>query len=164
MGRTGKRGAMVAWWKRLIYSFASAVLGAGLCGAAAAAQQVVANAHGHLNAEALWTAILFFDPWVITLSSPGWLLALPLVLVVRNVRAWRFWMYWGIGVCFGPILVLLVERIAASKGFALAGIPGGMSTAYYLATAISAVSALIYLLLLRRGQTQADLRESAAVV
>ena len=155
---------MVAWWKRLIYSFVSAVLGAGLCGAAAASQQVVANAHGHLNAEALWTAILFFDPWVITLSMPGWLLALPLVILVKNVLGWRFWMYWAIGICFGPLIVFLVERIAASRGFVLAGIPGGLDAAYYLATAISALSSLIYLLLLRRGQVSASMRASPAVV
>jgi len=52
---------MVAWWKRLIYSLVSAILGAGVCGACAAAEQVVHNAHGHLNAEAVWTAIVFFD-------------------------------------------------------------------------------------------------------
>ena len=155
---------MVAWWKRWIYSFVSAVLGAGLCGAAAASQQVVANAHGHLNAESLWTAILFFDPWVITLSLPGWLLALPLVFLVRNLRGWRFWMYWAIGICIGPLIVLLVDRIAASRGLALAGIPGGLSSAYYLATAISGLSSLIYLLLLRRGQTRAELHASAAMV
>ena len=158
------RSVMVPWWKRLLYSFASSVLGAGLCGAAAASQQVVANAHGHLNAEGLWTAIVFFDPWVIALSLPGWLLALPLVLLVGNVRGWRFWMYWAIGTSLGPIIILLVERIAASRGFVLAGIPGGLSAAYYLAAAISALSSLFYLLLLRRGQTRAELHQNAALV
>ena len=154
---------MVAWWKRLIYSFVSVVLGAGLCGAAAASQQVVANAHGHLTAEGVWTAILFFDPWVITLSLPGWLLDMPLVLLVRNVRGWRIWMYWAIGICFGPAIILLVERIAASRGLALAGIPGGLSAAYYLATAIAALSSLIYLLLLRRSQSHAESLPAATV-
>jgi hypothetical protein len=111
---------MVAWWKRLIYSFVSAVLGAGVCGAGAAAEQVVTNAHGHLSAEALWTAIVFFDPWVIALSFPGWLVALPLVLLARNVREWRFLMYWVIGICLGPAIVLLVNWIAAMRGFSLA--------------------------------------------
>lgn len=163
-GAREKRSAMVPWWKRLIYSFASTVLGASLCGAAAASQPVVANAHGHLNAEGLWTAILFFDPWVIALSLPGWLLALPLVLLIGNVRAWRFWVCWAAGICVGPLIVYIVEWIAASRGFVLAGIPGGLTTAYYLATAISALSSVFYLLLLRRGQTRAELRESAALV
>jgi len=148
---------MVAWWKRLIYSFVSAVLGAGVSGACGAAQQVVSNAHGHLSAMAVWTAILFFDPWVIALS-------LPLVLLVRNVRGWRFWMYWIIGTCFGPAIVLIVNWIAAMRGFSLAGVPGGLTAAIYLAAAISGLSSLIYLLLLRRGQSQAAFRASAAVV
>jgi len=155
---------MVAWWKRLIYSLVGVVLGAGLCGAGAAAEQVVANAHGHLSAMGVWTAILFFDPWVIALSFPGWFLALPLVVLVRNVRGWRFGLYWIIGICFGPAIVLVVNWIAAMRGFSLAGIPGGVTAAIYLACAISALSSLIYLLLLRRGQARAALHASEAVV
>ena len=154
---------MVAWWKRLIYSFVSAVLGAGISGACGAAQQVLSNAHGHLSAMAVWTAILFFDPWVIALSMPGWLLALPLVLLVRDVRAWRFWMYWIIGICFGPAIVLIVNWIATVRGFSLAGIPGGLTAAIYLAAAISGLSSLIYLVILRRGQSQAAIRAGATV-
>src|SRR3954465_7604593 len=155
---------MVAWWKRLIYSLVSAVLGAGICGAGAAAEQVVSNAHGHLTTEALWTAIVFFDPWVIALSFPGWLVALPLVLLVRDVRGWRFWRYWAIGIAVGPAIVLVVEWIAATRGFTLAGIPGGLKAAYYLAAAISGLSSVFYLLLVRRGQAQAHFRASAALV
>lgn len=154
---------MVAWWKRLIYSFVSAVLGAGVSGAFGAAQQVVSNAHGHLSAMAVWTAILFFDPWVIALSLPGWFLALPLVLLVRNVHGWRFWMYWVLGIGFGPVIVLIVNWIALQQGFSLAGIPGGLTSAIYLSAMISGLSSLIYLLILRRGQTRAAFRASAAV-
>lgn len=161
---SARENAMVAWWKRLIYSFVSAVLGAGTCGAAAASQQVVANAHGHLSAEGLWTAIVFFDPWVIALSLPGWLLAVPLVLLVRNVRGWRFWLWWAIGICFGPAIIEIVNWIAAMKGLSLAGIPGGLNAALWLSAAISGLSSLLYLLLVRRGQVHAAVRESAAVV
>ena len=55
-------------------------------------------------------------------------------------------------------------RIAASRGFTLAGIPGGMTAAYYLSAAISGLSSLLYLLLVRRGQTRAEFRASAAMV
>ena len=155
---------MVAWWKRVIYSFVSAVLGSGVSGAFGAAQQVMNNAHGHLSAMAVWTAILFFDPWVIALSLPGWFLALPLVLLVRDVRGWRFWMYWVVGIIFGPVIVLIVNWIASMRGFSLAGIPGGLTSAIYLAATISGLSSLIYLLIVRRGQTREALRASAAVV
>jgi len=155
---------MVAWWKRLIYSFVSAVLGAGVSGALGAAQQVVSNSHGHLTTMAVWTAILFFDPWVVALSLPGWFLALPLVLLVRNVRGWRFWMFWIIGISFGPVIALIVNWIALQQGFSLAGIPGGLTSAICLSAAISGLSSLIYLLILRRGQTRAIFRASTAVV
>ena len=155
---------MVVWWKRLIYSFVSAVLGAGASGALGAAQQVVSNAHGHLSAMAVWTAILFFDPWVVALSLPGWFLALPLVLLVRSVRGWRFWMLWIIGIALGPVIVLVVNWIALLQGLSLAGIPGGLTAAIYLSAAISGLSSLIYLLILRRGQTRAAFQASAAVV
>ena len=155
---------MAAWWKRLIYSFVSTVFGAGLCGAAAAANVVISNAHGHLSTMGLWTEILAFDPWVIFLSLFGWLLASPLILLVRNVRGWRFWMYWVVGICLGPTIVLLVNWIATTRGFSLAGIPGGLNAAVYLAGAISGLSSLIYLLLLRQSQTRATHCTSAAVV
>ena len=154
---------MVAWWKRLIYSFVSAVLGAGACGAVAASQQVVTNAHGHLSAEGLWTAIVFFDPWVIALSLPGWFLALPLILLIRNVSGWRFWICWAIGIALGPVIILVVAWVAASRGLVLAGLPGGLASAYYLATAISALTSLLYLLLVRRGQAHAELPVRAPV-
>jgi hypothetical protein len=60
--------------------------------------------------------------------------------------------------------VLVVNSVAAAQGFSLAGIPGGLSAATYLAAAISGLSSLIYLLILRRGQTQAAFHTSAAVV
>ncbi len=160
----GKRKAVVAWWKRLIYSFVSAVLGAAICGAVAASQQVVANAHGHLSAEGLWTAIVFFDPWVIALSLPGWFLALPLVLLIRNVRGWRFFICWAIGIVFGPAIIELVNWVAAMKGFSLAGVPGGLNAALWLSFAISSLCSLLYLLLVLRSQSRAELRQSTALV
>ena len=155
---------MAAWWKRLIYSFVSTVFGAGLCGAAAAANVVISNAHGHLSTMGLWTEILAFDPWVILLSLFGWLLALPLILLVRNVRGWRFWMWWAVGICIGPAIIEVVNWIAAMKGFSLAGIPGGLNTALWLSGAISGLSSLLYLLIIRRSQVPESLPESAALV
>ncbi len=151
---------MVPWWKRLIYSLISTVVGAGVSGACAAAQQVIANSHGHLSGMGVWTAILFFDPVVIALSLPGWLLGVPLVLLVTNIRGWRFWMYWAIGIAIGPLLVLAV---AVYWGPGFAGLPGNSMSPVYLAGAISGLTSLIYLLLLRMGQARAALHESAAI-
>ncbi len=154
---------MVAWWKRLIYSLAAVVLGAGLTGAWVAAQQFVASSHGHFNPIALITAIVFFDSWVVLLSLPGWLLGIPLVLLVKNIRGWRFWMYWAIGVCFGPLLVLGVAFYNAARAPNFAGFPDSSMSIAWLAGAISGLATLFYLLLLRRGQALASLRESSTV-
>ena len=151
---------MVTWWKRLIYSLVSAVVGAGVSGACAAAQQVIANSRGHLSAIGLWTVILSFAPWVIILSLPGWALAVPIVLVVRNIRGWRFWMYWVIGSCIGPALILAVSLYS---GPGLAGFGGNSMSLFYLAAAISGLTTVIYLLLLRRAQAQASVQASATV-
>jgi hypothetical protein len=164
IGRTGKESAMVAWWKRLIYSLVSAVLGAGTCGAWVAGDQFVSNAHGNLSALGLSTAVLFFDPWVIFLSLPGWLLAVPVVLLVRNIQGWRFWMYWGLGLLFGPAMILGISLYSTVRAPNFAGFPGNSISLVYLAGAISGLSSLIYLLLLRRGQVRAAVYESAAVL
>ena len=153
--------AMVLWWKRLIYSLVSVVVGAGVSGACVAAQQFIANSRGHLNAMGLWTAILFFDPWVIVMSLPGWVLAIPIVLLVKNIGGWRFWMYWAIGVSIGPALVLAV---AMYSGPGLAGFAGGSVSLVYLAAAISGLTTLLYLLLLQHGQARAAEHAGALAV
>ena len=155
---------MVAWWKKLLYSLISVVLGAGLAGAWVAAQQFVRNTHGPSNAMALLTTILFFDPWVITLSMPGWVLAIPIVLLVRNIAGWRFWMYWAIGICFGPAMILAIGFYSAVRGPSFAGFPGNYASTVYLAGAVSGLSSIFYLLLLRIAQARAAHSESAAVV
>lgn len=154
---------MVPWWKRLIYSLVSVIFGAGISGAFVAVQESIGNSHAHLNAITLSTAILFFDSWVFLLSLPGWGLAVPIVLLVRNIRGWRFWVYWAIGVCFGPALVLAAELSTAVRSPGLAGFAGN-SMVVYLAAAISGLTTLFYLLLLRRGQMRASIHASATVV
>lgn len=154
---------MVSWWKRLIISFVSSVVGSAVCGAGIPLEQAVASPHSHLTAMSLLTTIVFFDPLVIVASLCGWLVALPLVLFVTNVHGWRFWMFWVIGIGFGPAIISLVNWVAATRGLALADFTGGLSPALYVSAAISGFSSLIYLLLLRRSQTRAALRASAAV-
>lgn len=155
---------MVAWWKRLVYSLIGVALGAGLAGAWVASQQFGQNADGRFNAMALLTTILFFDSWVIALSLPGWVLAIPIVLLVKNVARWRFWMYWAIGICLGPAMILAIGFYSAARGLRFAGLFGNYATTVYMAGAVSGLASLIYLLLLRRAQMRAAHSESAAVV
>jgi hypothetical protein len=149
---------MVPWWKRLIYSLASAMVGAGLSGACIAAQEFVASSHGRISAMGLLTAILFFDGWLVVLSLPGWLLAIPVVLLVTNIDGWRFWMYLAIGICFGPALIFAASWFAATRGLSLAGFAGGSMSLVYIAGAVSGLATLFYLFLLRRAQARHLLR------
>jgi hypothetical protein len=147
---------MVPWWKRLIYSLVSAMLGAGLSGAWFAAQEFVASSHGRISAMGLLTAILFFDAWLVVLSLPGWFLAIPVVLLVKNIHGWRFWIYLAIGICFGPVLILVVSWYAATRGLSLAGFAG--VSIVYISGVVSGLTTLLYLLLLRRAQARHLLR------
>ncbi len=154
---------MVPWWKRLVYSLGSVVVGAGVSGALVSAKEFVTNAHGHLSAMGLTVAVLDFDCWVVILSLPGWMLAIPIVLMVRNISGWRFWIYWVLGSCFGPMLVLGIALYSAVRAANFEAFPGNAASVVYLAGAISCLTTLLYLLLLRRGQTLAmyKMNESA---
>src|SRR6516164_6659790 len=114
---------MVAWWKRLIYSLVSMLIGAGMTGAAVTAREILDNAHGRISATGLLIAALGFGTWVVVFSIPGWLLAIPFVLLVRNIRGWRFWMYFALGACFGPALILAVGFYSAARGMSFEGFP-----------------------------------------
>jgi hypothetical protein len=151
---------MVPWWKRLLYSLLSVMLGAGLSGAWVAAREFIANSHGRISAIALSTTILFFDSWVVLLSLPGWLLAIPVVLLVKNIRGWRFWMFWGLGVCFGPALILGASLYTALGAAAFAGFSRDLLPLTFMAGAVSGLTTLIYLLLLRWSQARSLLRTS----
>ena len=155
---------MVPWWKRLIYSLVSVALGAGISGAWVAAGETIAQSHGRISAMGLLTAILFFDSWVLLLSLPGWVLAVPGVLLVRNIRGWRFWMYWGLGIVFGPVLIYALSTYSAFRGQSLESSAMGSISTVIMASAVSGLTALIYLLLLRRGQRVACMEPSETVV
>jgi hypothetical protein len=155
---------MVPWWKRLIYSFISVVVGASVCGACVAAQDFLAHTNGRVTALALSTGILYFDCWVIVLCLPGWVLSTPIVMIVTNIRGWRFWLYWAIGTCFGPLLILAIAFYSALRSPSFAGFPGSSMSLMYLTGAISGLTSLIYLSLLRWGQERSSVSTGAAVV
>ena len=159
-----REGTTMAWWKRLLYSLLSMVVGAGVCGAVIAAKEFLDNAHGHISAMGLLTAVVYFDTWVVLLSVPGWLLAIPIVLLVRNIRGWRFWVYCAIGACFGPALILAVALFSAVRAPNFAGFPGDSMSVVYMAGAVSTVTTLLYLVKLRIAQNQSSVRAGATTV
>jgi hypothetical protein len=87
-------------------------------------------------------------------------LGIPYVLLVRNSQGWRFWVYLAIGSGIGPSLVLSPSLYA----FLRRSFDGPPSTDDYytacIATMVSCLTALVYLLLLRRAQSWQVARSS----
>jgi hypothetical protein len=154
--------AMVRWWKRLFYSLISVVIGAGVCGGVLVSQQMIMNPHMRFSLQAWLGSIAFFDYWVVLLSLPGWLLAIPAVLLVRDLRRWRFWVYLALGSFIGPVLILGIAFYSAVRAPNFAGFPRDSMSTAYLAAGISFLTTLIYLLLLRRAQGLVIDRTAAA--
>jgi hypothetical protein len=145
---------VVPHWKKLAYSFASAMVGG-------------ATLVGLLFGLADKTPAQYF------VSTPGvsfagafavWVIAIPLILLVNNVSGWRLWLYLGIGSISVPIIVfvgLLALYIKYPTQLGHAQI-----TAKILATLIllgifaipSSAGALTYLLLLQKAQKSAQRR------
>lgn len=143
---------IVRWWKRLFYSLISVVIGAGFCGAFVVSQQMIANPHRPFSPQAWFGSIVFFDYWVVLLSLPGWLLAIPAVLLVKDLSGWRFWVYLALGSCIGPVLILGIASYFALSAPRFVGFPQNSMPTAGLAAGISCLTTLIYLLLLLRAQ------------
>ena len=145
----------VPWWKRLIYALIGWVTA-----------MVVT-----LESFAIWattwrdldlgTAIYGLIGWLgfslllaLFTSLPGLVIGIPIVLLVRNISGWRFWMYLSLGICIGPIsfqgwaLYLFFTTHNLTDVRMSSVDPAGL----YLTVAVSSLTTLIYLLLLRRAQ------------
>jgi drug/metabolite transporter (DMT)-like permease len=147
---------MVAWWKRLMFSLASVVAAVVVCLAVLMAADVVlkgkiANIHSSEVGIAVGVTI--------ALCLVGWVITAPLVLIVRNVPGGRFWIYWVIGSCVGPVLML---GLFAAVFFLVPHSPTDhwirpeLWPLVYLAAAISSLTSVFYLFLLRWGQARAS--------
>jgi hypothetical protein len=148
---------MVAWWKRVLFSLVSIVAAAFVCMGCVVLESVIkshpANIH---SSEVVLTIAVTFGFCLV-----GWVFAVPVVLIVTNIRAWRFWFYWVLGSCVGPALMLALSALvffvfpqnSSSTWFSPALLP-----LIYLAAAVSSLTSLFYLLLLRRAQSRADKR------
>jgi hypothetical protein len=150
---------MVPWWKRICYglmSWAASLLLVGIPVSIWVFTQSPPPVGQVPHRESGWASATFgffgfYALYLITaiaLSVFGWLLGVPYVLLVRSSRGWRFWVYLAFGSSIGPALVLCA--VLTRTGY------GGMTTDDYgtfcLSTAVSSVTTLIYLLLLRRAQ------------
>lgn len=146
---------MVAWWKRLIYSLFSVVAAGSIFGVVVALQTIPANPSTRFQIAEVISYI-----WVLVFGSlPGWILTIPVVLIVTNIRGWRFWMYLAIGSAIGPALILGIAIFVYFSSSHAVGLAWRVNSAQMLAAAISFVATLIYLLLLRWGQSPSESRK-----
>lgn len=148
---------MVPRWKKMAYSLVGVIVGAA----------TLAGLSLLFPGKSDDPIGLFFGVTLLifAVSLAGWLLAIPLIVMVNNVSRWRFWLYLGIGSSIGPILAYLgmvSPFIRSYKGHydqtsAMLVIVGGSAI-------LSCIATLTYLLLLRRAQVSALNRRSLAAV
>jgi drug/metabolite transporter (DMT)-like permease len=146
---------MVAWWRRLLFSLASVVAAVAVCLAGLAAFDAVfkgLKANFHSSEVGIAVGV------TIALCLVGWVITAPVVLIVRNVPGGRFWIYWVIGSCIGPVLMLglfgavfLLVPHSPNQHW----IRPELWPLVYMAATISSLASLFYLLLLRWGQGKA---------
>jgi len=141
---------IVSRWKRLLYSFLSALIAWTVVTAAASASLVHYAFLDWFGAFAMWFVIggIF--------CLPGWFLSLPIVLTVNHFERSRFWIFLGIGAAFGPFVLVVEEmyfRLEEAFTHASVGtLAPGYSYFIYLSACVSLLTTLIYLLLIRRAQ------------
>ena len=92
---------MVPWWKRLLYSLVSVTVAAFVCDSFLSIAAVFMFPSQHYAAAGFFPGLGI----VLVFSLPGWVLAIPVVLIVTNIRGWRFWVYFAIGCTIGPLLM-----------------------------------------------------------
>jgi len=146
---------MVAWWKRLLFSLASLVAAVVVCLAGLiAADAVFKGLKANLHTSEVGIAVGV----TAALCLVGWVITAPLVLIVRKIPAGRFWIYWIIGSCVGPVLML---GLFAAVFLLVPHSPNEhwirpeLWPLVYMAATISSITSLFYLLLLRRAQGKA---------
>jgi hypothetical protein len=151
---------MAPWWKRLLYSFESWLIAALLSGPIfVIAEMIGSHPSRAIALLEVAASVAFVTGMVLILSFPGWLLAIPIVLAVRHVYGWRFWMCFALGIGIGPLTFLGMQLYFALASHA-AFVPGPIEF-YLRPAAVSSLTTLIYLLLLRGAQA-AGAKKSAA--
>ena len=139
---------MVPWWKRLILSAISWLTAGIAIVVILALQNIATNPNAHFE-----TAEFLGGIWVVVCCSvPGLLLAIPIILTLTNIRGWRFWIYLAIGSSIGPLLILGFGLYIFLAEPNVGGLMAHGAPVIGLATAVSCLTSLFFLLLLRRVQ------------
>ena len=146
---------MVAWWKRLLFSLASMVAAAVISISAIIFESFIKSPTTNFRSSEIVLTIAV----TVGFCLIAWILSAPVILIVRNIRAWRFWLYLLLGSSVGPLLMLALSALvflvfpqnSTATWFSPALLP-----LLYLAAAISSLTSLFYLLLFRSAQRRAD--------
>jgi hypothetical protein len=146
---------MVAWWKRILLSLLSVVVATIVC---FAGMVVYSSLKSHPvsfhSSEVVLTVAVTVGFCVI-----AWIFSVPVVLLIRNVSGLRFWLYWVLGSCLGPVLVLALSAIIFTVYPQNAALfKSAVRPLVYGSAAISSLTSLFYLSLLRGAQKSAAAR------
>jgi hypothetical protein len=143
--------ATVPWWKRLLLSLISLVAGCILGDVLMVLQMAISNSAHRFTPLGLLLAFAFFAPFFLISSFLGWVIAIPVVLALRNFNGWRFWVYLALGVLIGPVLWLALDAYSLVTNprsqFDLTSMP--------YVVAVSFLTTLFYLLAMRWAQAGA---------
>lgn len=153
---------MKSRWGRWLCSMLSVAMAGILCGAFIYGPALLA----HPLSVAGLNRFFEYTGFVLYLSAPGWLIASPFVLLIRNYHGWRTWFYLAAGSCIGPILALvprLMDSGADSPSDSPAnGIWNGEAGTFLFAGAMSSLTTLIYLALVHWSQPISSAAENRA--
>jgi hypothetical protein len=113
-----------------------------------------------LHNPKLWlTATVGFFFYGLLFCSAGWLLALPLVVLIRRADGWHFWAALAVGSAIGPATMILFAAYLELKSnlpwSAIFSHRNPLSnTLTWLSAVISLLTTLFFLLFLRRAQRE----------
>jgi hypothetical protein len=158
---------MAGWGKRLIYGVVGWV--AAIC-AVAVAMSVwefswLPAKPSIPPVSAVFGFLLLVLISAFAVSSPGWLLGIPYVILVRSSRGPRFWIYLALGTGIGPAFCVFDLLYSFLTHSAANHLRTALADDDYILTlcisaVVSSLTALIYLALLRRADLAEQRRES----
>ena len=141
---------MVPWSERLAYSFLSAVV----AGAAVGGGWYCLGGFRPPNSPFEVVGLEAYSQGVALGSFPAFLIAVPLVLAVRNYRGLRLYWILPLGSAIGPLWIVAVEFYHYSTDPPTAIFQWTAPVVWILATVVSVLATSFYVLLVRWAQVK----------
>jgi hypothetical protein len=140
---------MPAWTRRLVYSMVSVFAGVAIV---TMALWILSTPRPKLAFETAF----FYGYFTLMWSIPGWIIAVPVVLLVGNYSGWRMWLWGAVGCCIGPALLLGLAAFSYLTEPLLAGFAPGSWKFLLMAGAVSSITTVAYLTLVKRSLPSAS--------